>query len=225
VYNRRRDAYGGSPEARARYPAEVLRAVLDAVGGSLAVACKISLYAGHPGGATVEDACIAARALAGVGAGAHLIVLSSGMNVETPWHIFGNPMPRSAMQGQGSRLMRAAGRLLEWRRPRLAFRELYNLDAARRVRAAVATPLAYLGGAKSVAGIEQTMRDGFDAVVMGRALLHQPDLVRAFAEGRQAASACTACNECIATMYTPAGTHCVLTGAGDAAANRIPAAP
>jgi 2,4-dienoyl-CoA reductase-like NADH-dependent reductase (Old Yellow Enzyme family) len=223
LYNRRDDGYGGTAEARARYPVEVLRAVLDAVGGSMAVACKISLHEGHEAGATVDDAITTARALST--AGAHLVVLSSGMNVESPWDIFGSRMPRSAMQGQGSRLMKLAAGLLEWRQPRLEFRELYNLDAARRVRAAVPTPLAYLGGATSVAGIEQAMADGFDAVAMGRALLHRPDLLRAFEAGTETRSGCTACNECIATMYTPGGTRCVLTGRDDPAPNRIPACP
>ena len=223
VYNRRRDAYGGSAEARARYPAEVLRAVLDAVGDRLAVLCKISLFAGHKGGHTVEDSIVTARVLGA--AGAHLLVLSAGMNVETPWHIFGSPMPPSAMSGQGSRLMRAAAKILEWRQPRLEFRELYLLDAARAVRAAVAAPLAYLGGAKSVDGIAQVMHAGFDAVVMGRALIHQPDLVRAFAAGTQSVSGCTACNECIATMYTEGGTRCVLTQTANPALNKMPACP
>jgi 2,4-dienoyl-CoA reductase-like NADH-dependent reductase (Old Yellow Enzyme family) len=223
VYNRRRDGYGGSAEVRARFPAQVLGAVLDAIGDTTAVLCKISLYAGHPGGGTVEDSVAQARVLSE--AGAHLVVLSSGMNVETPWHIFGSPMPKSAMAGQGSRLMKMAAKILEWRQPRLAFRELYNLEAARQVRAAVATPLAYLGGAKSVAGIEQAMREGFDAVVMGRALIHRSDLLQAFARGELTQSGCTACNECIATMYTPGGTRCVLTGNDDPELNRRPACP
>ena len=223
VYNRRRDASGGSAEARARYPAEVLRAVLDAVGDRMAVLCKISLFAGHRGGHTVEDSIVTANALGQ--AGAHLIVLSAGMNVETPWHIFGSPMPPSAMSGQGSRLMSAAAKILEWRQPKLAFRELYLLDAARQVRAAVRAPLGYLGGAKSVDGIAQVMRAGFDAVVMGRALIHQSDLIKAFAAGTATVSGCTACNECIATMYTEGGTRCVLTQADNPALNRMPAYP
>jgi 2,4-dienoyl-CoA reductase-like NADH-dependent reductase (Old Yellow Enzyme family) len=223
VYNRRRDVYGGSAEGRARYPAEVLRAVLDAVGDRMAVVCKISLFAGHKGGHTVEDSIVTARALSA--AGAHLLVLSAGMNVETPWHIFGSPMPPSAMSGQGSRLMSAAAKILEWRQPRLAFRELYLLEAAKQLRVAVATPLGYLGGAKSVSGIGQVMRAGFDAVVMGRALIHQPELIRAFAAGTQTLSGCTACNECIATMYTEGGTRCVLTQADNPALNKMPACP
>lgn len=222
VYNSRRDAYGGSPEARARYPADVLRAVLDAVGATTPVLCKISMFAGHTGGGTVEDSIVTGGALAA--AGAHLIVLSAGMNVEAPWAIFGNAMPPSAMSGQGSRLMKMAATILEWRQPKLEFHEMYLLDAARRMRAAVTAPLAYLGGVKSVEGIEQALREGFDAVVMGRALIHQHDLLRDFATGGQVRSSCTACNECIATMYQPAGTHCVLTATADAALNRVPAA-
>jgi 2,4-dienoyl-CoA reductase-like NADH-dependent reductase (Old Yellow Enzyme family) len=221
AWNRRRDDYGGSAAARVRYPAEVLRAVLDAVGGAMAVACKLSLFEGHARGATTDDVLTTTRALSAEGA--HLLVLSAGMNIEAPWAIFGSPMPRSAMQGQGSALMKLAGRLLEMRQPQFIFREMYLLEAARRVRAAVRTPLGYLGGARSVAGIESAMREGFDAVVMGRALIHTPDLVRRFEAGELDRSGCTACNECIATMYTPGGTRCVLTTQEDPVPNSRPA--
>jgi 2,4-dienoyl-CoA reductase-like NADH-dependent reductase (Old Yellow Enzyme family) len=164
-----------------------------------------------------------ARALSA--AGAHLVVLSAGLNVESPWTIFGSRMPRAAMEGRNAGLMRLAGRLMHAVQPDVAFRELYLMDRARQVRAAVASPLAYLGGAKSVAGIEQAMRAGFDAVAMGRALIHQPDLVKAFAAGTQVTSGCTACNECVATMYSPGGTRCVLTQAEDPESNQLPAQP
>ena len=113
--------------------------------------------------------------------------------------------------------------ILQWRQPKLQFRELYLMDAARRVRAAVTTPLAYLGGVKSVDGVAQAMREGFDAVVMGRALIHQPDLLRDFASGAQTCSGCTACNECVRMMYTPGGTRCPLTTPDNPALNRAPA--
>ena len=221
VYNRRSDEYGGSQEKRARFPVEVLEAVLDAVGRTTAVVCKISMFEGHKGGGTVDDAIVTARALSA--AGAHLIVLSAGMNVEAPWTIFGSPMPKAAMEGEGSLLMKFAGQMLQWRQPKLQFHDLYLLDAARRIRAAVKTPLAYLGGAKSVDGIGAVMREGFDAVAMGRALIHQPDLLRAFANGTLTRSGCTACNECVRMMYTPGGTRCVLTSPDRPELNRIPA--
>ncbi|HUR40175.1 MAG TPA: NADH:flavin oxidoreductase, partial [Verrucomicrobiae bacterium] len=59
--------------------------------------------------------------------------------------------------------------------------------------------------------------------VMGRALLHDPALLKAFAAGTTQVSGCNACNECIATMYTPGGTRCVLTQPDDPAPNRKPA--
>jgi 2,4-dienoyl-CoA reductase-like NADH-dependent reductase (Old Yellow Enzyme family) len=49
AYNHRRDAYGGAVEARARFPLQVLRRVLDAVGRDLAVTCKIGVTEGKRG--------------------------------------------------------------------------------------------------------------------------------------------------------------------------------
>ena len=67
------------------------------------------------------------------------------------------------------------------------------------------------------------MRDGFDAVVMGRALIHQPDLLRDFASGALTRSGCTACNECVRMMYTKGGTRCPLTTPEDSELNQKPA--
>ncbi len=43
---------------------------------------------------------------------------------------------------------------------------MYFLKHSRKVRAAVAMPLAYLGGAKSLTGVQQALAEGFDCVVM-----------------------------------------------------------
>jgi 2,4-dienoyl-CoA reductase-like NADH-dependent reductase (Old Yellow Enzyme family) len=220
-YNRRKDAYGGSAQARARFPTEVLSAVLDAVGKTMPVLCKISMFEGYEGGGTVDDAVITAKALSAQGA--HLIVLSAGMNVETPWTIFGSPIPKGVTGATQSWVMRAANQVLQWQQPKLEFHDLYLLEAARRLRAEVSTPLAYLGGAKSVAGIEQALRDGFEAVGMGRALIHQPDLLHSFAAGTQTRSGCTACNLCVPMMYTPGGTRCALTSTDNPALNQVAA--
>jgi 2,4-dienoyl-CoA reductase (NADPH2) len=101
---------------------------------------------------------------------------------------------------------------------------MYFLEDSRKVRAAVKLPLAYLGGAKSMAGVEQAMGDGFDCVVMGRALIHDPQLVNKFRDGSVTVSGCTACNHCVVMMYTPGGTSCVLHPPNDVAMNHTPAA-
>lgn len=221
-YNHRKDEYGGDAAGRARFPVEVLTRVLDAVGRDLAVVCKICVTEGHKKGASIDDVIATAHALEA--AGAHLLVLSGGMNVEAPWAIFGSNMPSSAVQVIQHPVMRFATRLMSWVEPKVTFRELYFREHSQQVRTAVNMPLAYLGGAKSLTGVEQVMRDGFDAVVMGRALIHEPQLVNQFRDGTTTVSGCTACNQCVTSMYTAAGTHCVLRGAADPAPNQIPAA-
>jgi 2,4-dienoyl-CoA reductase-like NADH-dependent reductase (Old Yellow Enzyme family) len=225
-YNKRRDRWGGATAAeRARYPARVLRQVLDAVGHQLAVTCKISVVEGFRGGATAADAVQVALEREG----AHLLVLSGGMNVEAPWAIFGSNMPAKVVETNQSGMVKLSTRLMKLWEPKIQFRELYFLEHSRRVRAAVKLPLAYLGGAKSLAGVEQVLAEGFDCVAMGRALIHDPELVNKFRDGRATASGCTACNECVSMMYTAGGTRCVLTETRPevelARLNQAPAAP
>ncbi|MHA7834251.1 MAG: NADH:flavin oxidoreductase [Algiphilus sp.] len=222
LYNRRTDFWGGNAEKRARFPAQVLRHVLDAVGEDMAVLCKISVVEGHRRGAALQDVVTTVKALERTGA--HMVVLSGGMNVEAPWQIFGSNMPAEAVTQLQNPVVRVATRVMRLWEPKVSFRELYLRSYSYRIRQQVNVPLAYLGGAKSMDGIAQLQADGFDAVVMGRALLHDPALVNGFASGDKQESGCTACNACIVTMYEPGGTHCVLTGAGDPEANRQPAA-
>jgi 2,4-dienoyl-CoA reductase (NADPH2) len=222
AYNRRKDQYGGAAAQRARYPAMVLRRVLDAVGGTMAVTCKICVTEGFKGGATAEDAAQVAQVLEREGA--NLLVLSGGMNVESPWAIFGSPMPRAATDSVQNPVIRTATRILRLWEPKVSFHENYFMEHSRKVRAAVKMPLAYLGGVKSVAGVEQAISEGFDCVVMARALIHDPQLVNKFRSGESKVSGCTACNECVVMMYTPGGTCCVLRGPNSAELNSTPAA-
>jgi 2,4-dienoyl-CoA reductase (NADPH2) len=222
AYNKRRDEYGGDAARRARFPALVLSRVLDAVGSQLAVTCKISVTEGFKGGGTADDAIIIAKALEREGA--NLLVLSGGMNVEAPWAIFGSPLPKEATDVVQNPIVRFASRLQRLTQPKIEFHPMYLLEHSRKVRAAVKMPLAYLGGAKSMTGVQQAMADGFDCVVMGRALIHDPDLVNQFRDGRTIESGCISCNRCVVSMYTPGGTTCVIKGLNDPALNRIPAA-
>lgn len=222
-YNKRKDRWGGGTATeRVRYPARVLRRVLDAVGGRLAVTCKLCVTEGFKGGAGAAEAVQVAQALEREGA--HLLVLSGGMNVEAPWAIFGSNMPREATDVIDNTIVRMATRLMKLWEPKVEFHELYLREHSLQVRDGVRMPLAYLGGAKSLAGVQQVMADGFDAVVMGRALIHDPELVRKFEDGRATVSGCTACNHCVVSMYTPGGTQCVLHAPNDLKLNQMPAA-
>lgn len=222
--NKRRDSYGGSAENRARYPAGVLAAVKDAVGSDIAILAKINLYDGAPKGATVEDAVVTARAMEQ--AGVDMLVLSGGRNIEAPWEIFHSKMPLAEMvkqlPGLKNKLQFTA---LKYAQPKgMAFSELYFLEAARQVRAAVQCGLGYVGGAIAMEAAQQVLDEGFDAVVMARALVHDPALVSHFREDPHFRSACDACNRCVASMYTPQGTHCMVTmNELPAEWNRVPA--
>lgn len=222
LYNKRRDQYGGSLENRLRFPRRVLRAVLDAVGQEMAVICKYSITEGARAGNTSDDGARVARMLEEEGA--HLLVLSAGMNAESITTMFGSSFPKENRVQQKNPVIALAMAIQRMTDPVVEFRELYLLEHARKVRAAVKMPLAYLGGAQSLGSIEQVMSEGFELVAMGRALIAEPGYVNKLANGEGRSNKCTACNRCVAMMYTPGGTSCVLGAPGDAQLNRMPAA-
>ena len=223
--NRREDEYGGSPENRVRFPARVLAAVKEAVGDTTAVLAKINVADGTRRGATVEDGVVTARALQA--AGADMLVLSGGRNVESTWFMFGSRMNREeisrVLREQGEWLTSLMMKVAASSEPAVEFREMYFLEYSRRIRAAVELPLAYLGGIKSLANAQQAVAEGFDCVVLARALLHDPALVNKFRSGELTQSGCDNCNGCVAYIYHPAGTRCIRNPPNDLAENRIPA--
>jgi 2,4-dienoyl-CoA reductase-like NADH-dependent reductase (Old Yellow Enzyme family) len=221
--NRRHDAYGGSIENRTRFPAQVLARVKEAVGAQLAVTCKISVSDAAPGGNTAADSAVSASILEREGA--DLLTMSGGRNVESPWALFGSPMPTAEMKAVAPNAIARFGvTMLEKRTPRdLAFRELYFLDDSRVVRQAVSMPLAYVGGVKSRAGIDQLMAQGFDAIALARALIHDPAFVEHLRDGSVVTSDCNSCNKCVAKIYDPAGVSCVLGAPNDPQLTRVPA--
>lgn len=210
--NHRRDVYGGSAANRVRFPAEVLAAVKAAVGDRIAILAKINLLDGVKKGASVDDAIVTARALEA--GGADMLVLSGGRNIEASWQIFGSPMPYDDLAAMQPGLMaRLQFKILKATTPRhLTFRELYFLEAAAQVRAATGVRLGYLGGVQSLSAAQVALDAGFDAVVMARALVHDPALVERWRADPTHRSGCTACNRCVAVMYGPSGTHCPLVG-------------
>ena len=223
--NKRKDEYGGSAENRVRFPARVLAAVKQAVGKDLAVLAKISVADGVSRGTQVEDSIITARALES--AGADMLVLSGGRNVESTWYMFGSNMNREeiskVLKQQGEWLIALMMKAAAAGEPKVTFRERYFRENSLRIREAVKMPLAYLGGVKSLANAEESVAEGFECVVMARALIHDPALVNKFRSGELTESGCDNCNGCVAYIYHPAGTWCVKNPPNDPALNRVPA--
>ncbi len=221
--NRRTDEYGGSAENRVRFPARVLAAVREAVGDDLAIIAKINVADGPSRGATIEDGIVTAKALEA--AGAHMLVLSGGRNVESTWFMFGSNMNREeivkVMKATGDHIAAFMMKVAASSERKMEFREMYFREYSQQIRAEVSLPLAYLGGVKSLANAQTAMSDGFECVVMARSLLRDPDLVDQFREGTMQESRCDNCNACVAYIYDPDGTRCVYRGKNDPHANKV----
>ena len=209
IDNKRKDAYGGSAENRARFPTRVLAAVKQRVGQAIAVLAKINVSDGRRRGANVEDAIVTAKLLEA--AGADMLVLSGGRNVESGWFMFGSNMNLEAMYrvlGKWSLSGMAIGATAK-SAPSIDFRELYFWEYSKKIRDAVSLPLTYLGGVKSADNVAQCMAAGFEAVALARALLREPDLVNKWQVHPEEPSLCDNCNSCVAYIYHPAGTWCI----------------
>lgn len=206
--NNRQDEYGGSAENRARFPARVLTAVKQAVGDRMAVIAKINVADGRSRGAQLEDGLVTAKILEA--AGADMLVLSGGRNVESGWFTFGSNLNLDAMLrviGKWS-LSGMAIASTQASVPKIDFKELYFWEYSTKIRDAVDLPLAYLGGVRSSDNVAQCMEAGFDAVQLARPLLREPDLVNRWRD-QGGTSLCDNCNSCVAYIYHPAGTWCI----------------
>ena len=207
IYNKRHDQYGGSIEKRMNFPSEVLKRVLDAVGKDLAVVVKYSMTDGPKGNDIADGIAVAKRLEAD---GAHMAVLSNGLNVESITAMFGSNFPKANRGSPGNPIIKLGMWIQSLMEPAdVEFRENYLRELAQQVRANVDMPLAYLGGVQSLEGVEQAMGDGFDAIAMGRALVFDPNFVNDLQKGAITQSGCTACNRCVTMMYTPGGTSCI----------------
>ena len=89
------------------------------------------------------------------------------------------------------------------------YTDLYMLEAARQfVPVMRNTKLILLGGITNHDHVQTGLREGFDFVAMGRALLREPDLVNKMIADPATRSRCTHNNKCMVTVF--GRTHCVL---------------
>jgi 2,4-dienoyl-CoA reductase-like NADH-dependent reductase (Old Yellow Enzyme family) len=174
------------------------------------VVCKTNLRDGFSGGLELDESIAAAQMLEAAGADA--LVLSGGFTSKSAFYLFRGRVPLKEMvEVEHSALMKVSLRLFGPFIMRCdPFQELYFLEQAKRVRAAVKRlKLGLIGGVVSRAGVETAMREGFDFVVIGRALIADADFVDRLRKGEIVRSRCDACNRCVAEMDRPGGVRCV----------------
>jgi 2,4-dienoyl-CoA reductase-like NADH-dependent reductase (Old Yellow Enzyme family) len=206
--NKRDDEWGGDVERRARFPRQVVKAVRDAVGSSIAVTAKLNMDDGVPGGLWLQDSIATARLLQEDGC-LDALQLTGGGSLLNPMYLFRGSAPVAEMAATMKPWMRPAFKATAWKfMPEYPFEEAFFLPYARQFRDALDIPIILLGGINRLDTIQGALDEGFAFVAMARALLREPDLVDRWQKGDTTEGLCVHCNKCMPSIYR--GTHCVL---------------
>ncbi|GAA4483974.1 NADH:flavin oxidoreductase [Rhodococcus olei] len=206
--NRRTDQFGGSLANRARVVLDTARTVRKAVGDKVAILAKLNMDDGVPGGFWIDEAIQVAQWLE-ADSGLDALELTMGSSLLNPMYLFKGDAPVrefAAAMPQPVRLgVQLVGKQMLHAYP---YQDLFMLEQARQIRAAVKMPLVLLGGVTDKAGMDTAMAEGFEFVAMARALLREPDLINRIAEDERTKSLCIHCNKCMPTIFS--GARCVL---------------
>lgn len=164
--NRRSDAYGRDLRGRTRFASEVIGAVREAVGSQMPIICRLTVDEYTPVGLDLAESRRIAPIL--VESGADAIDVSAG-GPEAP-HMTTQPMvvPRGCL-----------------------------VHLAQGIKEVVGVPVAVVGRINTPELAEEILSKGqADLVVMGRALIADPDLPRKALEGKpEDICPCIACNQ------------------------------
>jgi 2,4-dienoyl-CoA reductase-like NADH-dependent reductase (Old Yellow Enzyme family) len=182
LLNRRTDEYGGDVEGRVRLTLDVIREVRRVAGDDLIISLRLNGADYVEGGSTLEAA--KAAAMLGEQAGADLINVTAGFYGSYPAMI-----------------------------PPMAEPHGLYVPLAAEIKKAVRVPV--IGGIRVVDPLhaESLLEDGrVDLVVMGRALLADPEMPNKAREGRlDEIRKCIGCNQCLeVTEGAEAGIHCLV---------------
>ena len=138
--------------------------------------------------------------------GVHALVLTAGFVSKAPMQVMCGSMPLKTMTHYMNPwkywwLKLGLSLAGKWMIPAVPFGEAYFLEDAKKFRKALSLPLIYVGGLISRNKMEEVLNEGFVAVQMARALVHDTDFVNKLASGKQQ-SGCKHSNYCIGRMYT-----------------------
>lgn len=203
--NRRKDCFGGSLENRMRFMRLVISKVMEVAGDDLGVIVKMNMHDGFKSGMQEAECLEVAKALQDLGV--HALVLSAGFVSKAPMEVMRGAMPLKTLAHYMD--MRKfwwlkAGLAIAGRQmiPTVPYKEAYFLEDALRFRDRLTVPLIYVGGMVSRAGMEKVLDEGFVALQVARALVHDTEFVNKLKTGQCECSGCGHSNYCIGRMYT-----------------------
>ncbi|MCF0174586.1 MAG: NADH:flavin oxidoreductase [Bacteroidales bacterium] len=203
--NHRHDEFGGSLENRMRFMNLVITKVMEHAGNDIGVVVKTNMRDGFRRGLGIEDCLKVAKQLESLGV--HALVLTEGFVSKAPMAVMRGAMPLKTLAYYMDMKkfwwlklgLKLGGRIVI---PTVPYKDAYFLEDAKYFRANLKLPLIYVGGMTSRENIEQVLDEGFTAVQIARALVHDTDFVKKIQEGTITKSACGHSNYCIARMYT-----------------------
>ena len=186
-YNRRSDAYGGSPANRYRIVGDIIAAIRKAVGMHFPIWIKITCSDFFEGGLTFAESLDICRRLQQSGIGA----------IEVSGNIHGKAQQEIGLEWDGH-VIRDGG---------------YFLDYAKDIANAVRVPVYVTGGFKDPRQMETALKTSkLAGIGLSRPLLSEPDLVHRWNQGKLQPARCVHCSKC----RTPEGNYCSVFAARDA---------
>lgn len=184
-FNKRKDAYGGSIENRARIVLETLQSVRQAVGSGFPILIKINSEDFVDGGLTVDEMLRVAELLEQ--AGINAIEMSGGTVYAS---------------GAFSAIRTGAFDTPE--------KEVFYRKAATRYKAKINVPLMLVGGIRSFEVAEKLVSDGLtDYISLSRPLIREPALINRWKAGELRKATCISDNACFGPTLKGEGLYCV----------------
>ena len=193
--NRRRDEWGGDPDRRFRFLAEVYEEIRRAVGPAFPVLCKLNAHDRFWRGLTPRDSFPAARRLDEMGLDA--LELSGGI-FENVLYTSRGGVPADIVALDRNPVFRRlllAG--LGMQRRSYPFEEAYFEPFARELKPSLRMPLILVGGIRTRRAAEAIVANGVaDFVSMARPLVREPGLPNKWLRGEADGAQCESCNRC-----------------------------
>ena len=183
-FNKRKDAYGGSIENRARIVLEVLGSIRQATGKSFPVLIKVNSEDFVEGGFSRRDMLGVCKMLESAGIDA--IELSGGTSF--------------------------SGKYIPVRTGKFdtADRQVFYRQAAKDYKANINTPLILVGGIRSLEVAEELIATSqADYAAISRPLIREPKLIQRWQAGDRAKAACQSDNLCFRPTMAGKGLYCV----------------
>jgi len=175
--NRRSDHFGGNQEKRTRVVTEIIKGIKAAVNGQFVLSAKINGEDFLPDGLSLDQAIFSAKLMKA--AGLDFIEVSGGM-AESKLGSVRRDINKPDQEG-------------------------YFRLQARAIRQEVNIPTAVVGGYRTMALMQQTIKTGdADLISLCRPLVREPDLVVQFEKANKEKASCISCNRC----FNPRGLEC-----------------